>query len=142
MRFLALFLIFLSFSHSAKADDLLSPTAQCATIKNDSAFTLNGSVRTAYGTAADGTKARHESNFRLPAGESTQACSTGPFYPGYQVELILKTLFPVFTCKTRLAGTIYLRSERDEKNDRNKLYAVCIPPDPMGLLAPVAPPLP
>lgn len=127
MKRALLILCLLAFALPAQAEDIITPTAQCARIKNESEFTMTGSVRTAYGTAKDGTKARHESNFRLPPGESTDACSTGPFYPGYQVELMLKTLIPVFTCKTRLAGTISLRSEHNDKTDSNRIYAVCIP---------------
>ena len=132
MKLLCILIAFMFVTSPAQALDLITPTPQCATIKNDSDGTMIGSVRTEYGTARDGSKQRHEKNFRLPPGESTEACSTGPFYKGYQVELILKTLIPMFNCKTRLAGTIYLRAERDPKTDKRRIYAVCIPPDPLA----------
>ena len=132
MKIFLLLVLLIIFPVTAQAMDLISPTPQCATIKNTSDITMIGSLRTEYGTAKDGSKQRHEQNFRLPPGESTEACSTGPFYKGYQVELILKTLIPVFNCKTRLAGTILLRADKDPKTDKHKIYAVCIPPDPLS----------
>lgn len=120
---LALILILITVPAQAQ---LITPTPQCAKITNESKFTMNGTLRTDYVTARDGTKRRHESNFRLAPGESKDACSTGPFYPDYQVELSLKTMFPVFTCKTRLEGTIYLRTEINKDTGGNKIYAVCV----------------
>ena len=123
---LILILLLVLIAAPAQAE-LITPTPQCAKITNDSKFTMNGTLRTDYATARDGSKKRHESNFRLAPGESKDACSTGPFYPGYQVELSLKTMFPVFTCKTRLEGTISLRTEVNKKTGGNKIYALCNP---------------
>ena len=126
MKFIALFAVLLMLPVSAQAE-LISPQPHCAVIKNTTDFTLYGGIRTEYGTNAAGEKSRHESTFRIAAGEERKACATGPFYPGYQVEFIIKTFIPIFTCKTRLAGTIEIKSERNEKMDSNRIYAVCVP---------------
>lgn len=108
------------------AGELLSPRPQCAVVRNATDYSLFGVVRTAYGTASDGKQSRHESTFRLKAGEKLDVCASGPFFPGYQVELIVKTMIPVFSCKTRLKGLIEIKSERT-KDDKNRIYATCIP---------------
>ena len=66
---------------------------------------------------------RHEGLFDLQDGEHVVICSTGPFYPGYKVELTLKTIMPLFTCKTRLSGEIVIRKK--EQDDITLLYADC-----------------
>ena len=67
---------------------------------------------------------RHEANFSLNEGESVEICSTGPFYEGYKVDLTIRTLIPLFSCKTRLSGEIVLRRKEDE-NGNKLLYADC-----------------
>jgi hypothetical protein len=126
MRFIILFALFLMLPVPAQAE-LISPQPHCALIKNTTGFTVFGMIRTDYGTNAAGEKQRHESTFRLAAGEQNKVCATGPFYPGYQVEFTIKTLIPIFSCKTRLDGTIEIKSERNEKTDSNRIYAVCVP---------------
>lgn len=105
---------------------LTTATPQCGIVKNESDRSMTGSIRTNYYPRPDGTKAHHESTFRLAPDEEKEFCSTGPFYPGYKVGLVLRTLAPVFDCKTRLAGTISLKA--DKKSDGSvKIYAICIP---------------
>jgi hypothetical protein len=126
MRLIVLFALLLMLPFPARAE-LISQEPHCALIKNSAGFTVFGMIRTDYGTNAAGGKQRHESTFRLADGEQKKACATGPFYPGYQVELTIKTLIPVFSCKTRLDGTIEIKSERNEETDSNRIYAVCVP---------------
>lgn len=122
--FLIAALLLVSFPAQA---ELISPRPYCADIRNDTGSYIFASVRTEYGTTKTGEKKRHESSFRLEAGQTQRACATGPFFPGYQVELMLKTMIPVFTCKTVLQGTISITSKRDE-NDRNRYSATCVSP--------------
>ncbi len=122
--FLIAFLMMLSAPAQA-AGELISPRPHCATIINTTDSMLYGVMRTDFGTLPSGEKKRHESTFRLNAGEKREACATGPFYPGYKVELAIKTMFPVFTCKTRLKGTIEIKSERS-KDGLNRFYATCV----------------
>jgi hypothetical protein len=124
MLFVAVFL--LAADAFAGTAGLTSPTPHCGIIKNDSDRSMTGSIRTDYYTKDDGSKGHHEATFRLKPGEDQQFCSTGPFYPGYKVGLILRTLAPVFDCKTRLAGTILLKSEK-RADGTIKIYAICVP---------------
>ncbi len=126
-RFLFPALLILIALLSVAQAELISPRPHCASIRNDTGSYLFAAIRTDYGTTASGEKRRHESTFRLEAGEAKDACATGPFYPGYQVELVIKTMIPVFSCKTRLAGVISITSSRDEEG-RNKISATCVPP--------------
>jgi hypothetical protein len=112
-------------SPAQAAGELISPRPHCASIINTTDSSLYGVMRTDYGTLPSGEKRRHESTFRLNPGEKREACASGPFYPGYKIELAIKTMFPVFTCKTRLTGTIEIKSERT-KDGLNRFYATCV----------------
>lgn len=126
MRYFLLALLVIGLFPSSARAELISPRPYCATIKNTAEFMLYVMIRSDYGTNRSGKKQRHESSFRLEPGKDTQVCSTGPFYPGYKVELVIKSLLPVFNCKTRLVGTIPLKV--DERPDgTHKIYAVCAP---------------
>lgn len=127
MRFLGLVLMLMCLSSGAFAQ-LISPRPHCATIRNETGDRIFASIRSAYTANAAGEQKRHEGSFRLEKGEKTEVCSTGPFYPGYQVELVVKTMIPIFSCKTRLAGTITLTSSRD-KDDVYRVTATCVPPN-------------
>ncbi len=125
MKFvLVLIGVLLIASPANAAGELISPRPHCASIINATKDGLYGVVRTNYFTNAQGKKQRHESSFRLQPGEKRDACATGPFYPDYKVELSIKTVFPVFTCKTKLRGTIEIKSERN-KEGVNRFYATC-----------------
>lgn len=117
--------LFSSSSAAQAAGELISPRPHCASIINATGSGLYGAIRTDYGTTQSGERKRHESTFRLNAGDKREVCATGPFYPGYKVELIVKTMIPVFSCQTRLKGTIEIKSERT-KDDRNRIYATCV----------------
>ena len=128
MKPLLILILCLFLSYPAQAE-LISPRPYCADIRNDTEHAIYASVRTEFGTNAAGEKKRHESSFRLEAGQTQRACATGPFYPGYQVELVLKAMIPVFTCKTVLQGTIAITTKRDEKGI-NRYSAGCVSPAP------------
>lgn len=106
----------------------VTPFEECATLRNMSDQTIMGVIRTApfkvTGAMNGGATQRHEGPFRLEEGETVQICSTGPFYDGYRVELVLRTIIPLFTCKTRLSGDIMLR-KTETAEGYTKLYADC-----------------
>jgi len=102
----------------------VTPFNECATLRNMSGQTIMGVVRTAPFKSTTGNVQRHEGTFRLEAEETAQVCSQGPFYDGYKVELTIRTIIPLFTCKTRLSGDIYLR-KTETKEGITKLYADC-----------------
>ncbi|MCB1551684.1 MAG: hypothetical protein KDJ26_06770, partial [Alphaproteobacteria bacterium] len=72
----------------AQARDI-TPFNECATLRNMSDQSIMGVVRTAPFKTTTGNIQRHEAAFRLEADETVEICSTGPFYEGYKVELII-----------------------------------------------------
>ncbi|MFA7276352.1 MAG: hypothetical protein WC043_06075 [Pseudobdellovibrionaceae bacterium] len=101
----------------------VTPFKECATLRNAAPQIIMGVIRTAP-FKFKGKIERHEANFSLNEGESVEICSTGPFYEGYKVDLTIRTLIPLFSCKTRLSGEIVLRRKEDE-NGNKLLYADC-----------------
>lgn len=102
----------------------VTPFEECANLRNMTDQTIMGVVRTAPFKATTGNVQRHEGSFRLEPDEMATICSKGPFYDGYRVELVIRTIIPLFTCKTRLSGEIYLR-KTESKEGITKLYAEC-----------------
>ena len=108
---------------------------QCFNVRNMTEGEVLGVILTDSFTRDDGVTTRHRSTFRLMAlGEReresghfidrAEFCTTGPFYPGGKIGLELKTLFPVFSCKTRIdQGDILIRSSRID--GAYKLWAEC-----------------
>lgn len=82
-------------------------------------------IRTDYFLREDGARDYHETILRLAAGKDREICAKGPFYPDYEVDLVLKSLFPLFDCRTKLQGEIPLR-ERELPDGDREFYAVCI----------------
>ncbi len=125
MKSFLLFLTFLSLLPvlPARAADV-TPFQECATIRNAVGHQVMGVVRTAgFKNSRTGQVSFHEGPFVLQDDETVEICSKGPFYPGYKVELTLRTIMPLFTCKTRLSGEIVLR-QKTEKGIKF-LYADC-----------------
>jgi len=100
----------------------VTPFKECATLRNAANQEVLGVIKT-DSFKYKGQIVRHEGVFDLQDGETANICSTGPFFPGYKVELTIKTIMPLFTCKTRLSGEIVLR--RKEENGIMVLYADC-----------------
>jgi hypothetical protein len=84
----------------------------CAKILNGSDIALIGTLLTAPQTIESGDKVRHRKNFKLQPGEKADFCATGPFYQGQRLELVLRTAFPVFTCRTKIDREIVLSATR------------------------------
>ncbi len=121
---LALALFFMMGTASAAHAGEVTPFEECATLRNMSDQSIMGVVRTAPFKTTTGDPKRHEATFRLEADETAQICSKGPFYEGYKVELMIRTIIPLFTCKTRLSGDIMLRKKQND-DGTTKLYADC-----------------
>ena len=108
---------------SAFAQDIVAEPI-CFAVRNEAPYTIYGNFVTDFYTDTDGTKARHRSDFRLDAAGSideeagypsdrAEFCSYGPFYPGRKLEMILRTLVPIFSCQTRLdAGEIVIHGKK------------------------------
>ena len=96
----------------------------CTYLTNRSDQTILGTISTAAQTLPSGDSVRHRDNFRLAAGERKQICTTGPFYEGRRLEIVLKTLLPLFDCKTRIDREIFLDATLQESGFK-KLSATC-----------------
>ena len=103
----------------------------CTQIINEADYTVRGTILTATAdyddpsdSLKDGTSARHTANFKLAPGEKMDVCSQGPFYEGQRLDLQLRTLIPIFECRTALTGPITIQSEIDADGQR-KTWATC-----------------
>lgn len=127
MRFIYAFIGFVSlFSSPAFAQnenlDIVSEPI-CFEVRSEAPYKTYGSFRTEFFTRSDGIRARHTSNFRLeeagardekghPA-DRAEFCSFGPFLQGRKLEFTLRTLVPIFSCKTKIdQGEIVIKGYR------------------------------
>lgn len=97
--------------------------SRCFNIMNTAPYTVTGSMVTALYPTADGTQARQRLNFRLGPKENRRFCSYGPFYPGERLELVLRTLVPIFSCYTAAQGDIVIKGEMTKNG--SKTSAIC-----------------
>ncbi|PCJ03178.1 MAG: hypothetical protein COB14_00140 [Alphaproteobacteria bacterium] len=136
MRLLYFALLTLTFHATPTIAQEITSQPICFTIRNEAPYRVYGDVTTNYYTTPDGTKARHTGTFRLQkAGtrhkteghplDISEFCSSGPFYPGRQLEITLRTFVPVFSCKTSIeAGEIVIKGQR-KKEGGVRTWAVC-----------------
>ncbi len=96
----------------------------CTYLTNRSDQTIMGTISTAAQTIPSGDKVKHRDNFTLKSGERRQFCAAGPFYEGQRLEIMLRTIIPLFTCKTKINQEIFLDAKEDE-NGFKKLSATC-----------------
>ena len=96
----------------------------CFDLINEATFEVLGQVRSDFYFTPDGTKAYHRSNFRLKPQEKAKICSTGPFYEGRRVNLSLRSMIPLFSCKTAMDGPVTIQSAPTETGG-NKVWADC-----------------
>lgn len=80
--------------------------------------------RTDYYLREDGGRDYYETLLRIEAGKEREICAKGPFYPDYKVDLIVKSLFPLYDCRTKLQGEIPIREKQGQGEERS-FYAVC-----------------
>ena len=97
----------------AQAQDGLPPLPGqvrqiCGEIVSQIPFKIYGSVMTDTAGTREGTEVRHKSTFSIGPKERLKICSSGPFFQGQRVELTLKTMFPVFSCRTKIDREIRL----------------------------------
>ncbi|PZQ48635.1 MAG: hypothetical protein DI551_01310 [Micavibrio aeruginosavorus] len=133
MRFVSLFLTALLLVFPAFAQPMLSSGGKegeiltkpvCSAITNRSDQSMTGTIATAPQKIASGDIVRHRDNFKLAPGEKKQFCATGPFFEGRRLEITLRTLIPLFTCKTKIDREIFLDAEYIDDETR-KLSATC-----------------
>lgn len=102
----------------------------CFQVVNKAPYGIFGTFMTDLYERPDGIRSRHRSNFRLkepgtidedgyPA-DSAEFCTYGPFFPGRKLEVQIKTLVPVFSCRTRIdQGPLIIRGERKREGGTN-----------------------
>ena len=129
MRWLLFFfLLVFPCAISPAGAQLLSPAPRCITLVNQSGYTALGSVSTTRYVSPDGVSSYHRQNFRMADQSRNKFCSTGPFYPGYGVEVQLRSLIPLWTCIVPANGqTIRILSRQEKEDDPVRLYMECDP---------------
>jgi hypothetical protein len=122
MRILLAIAVLLVSALPAHAQEIVSEPI-CFAIRNEAPYKVYGNFGTDLYTAEDGSQARHRSNFRLDEpgsvddegypSDRAEFCSYGPFYPDRKLEIVLRTLVPIFNCKTRIdMGEIVIKGHR------------------------------
>jgi len=101
-------------------DGEITPYPICSHLINRSTVTMYGSLET-MPQDIDGKSVHQDSNFKLAPGEKREFCASGPFYAGQKLELTIRTLIPMFSCKTGIAKDIYLDMQEDD--DGTKTYS-------------------
>ncbi len=96
----------------------------CSNVINQTGQKIYGTISMAPSPRPDGTKVRNVQNFMLSQEEKVQICAQGPFFAGQTVELTLKSLIPLFSCRTRLDGDIIL-SKTQDSDGVNHFNATC-----------------
>jgi hypothetical protein len=95
----------------------------CSWLTNRSEQTIMGFMATASQKVASGDVVKHRENFRLDAGQRKQFCAAGPFYEGQRLELTIRTIIPLFSCKTKIDREIFLDAKPEP--GFTKLSATC-----------------
>lgn len=107
----------------------------CFEVRNTAPYSVLGSFITDYYPDPSGVEARHRSDFRLEAAgerdkegnyaDRAEFCTYGPFYEDRKLELVLRTIFPIFSCKTRVdRGEIIIKGRRKPEGG-TETEAVC-----------------
>lgn len=131
----------LGIAGSAQAQSLNDPLDVvsepiCFKVRNTAPYKVYGSFITNYYTTETGSNARHRSNFRLDEpgsvdentkepSDQSEFCTYGPFLPDRKLELVLRTLVPIFSCKTKIdQGEIVIKGYRKPEGGTDT-YAEC-----------------
>jgi len=99
-------------------------TPICTYMTNRSEQTIIGTIGLAAQTLPDGQVAALSENFKLKAGEKRQVCAAGPFFEGRRIKIVLRTIMPLFECKTKMNHEIFLDADPQAEGFK-KLSATC-----------------
>jgi hypothetical protein len=138
LAILAVLALFPLTAHAQSLNDPLDVVTEpiCFRVRNEAPYKVYGSFITNYYQTEDGTNARHRSNFRLEeAGsldpqtnepsDAAEFCTYGPFIPERKLELVIRTLVPIFSCKTKVdQGEIVIKGYRKPQGG-TETYAEC-----------------
>lgn len=132
MKFFLTFLVFVTLALpamaqftalSGKEGEILSKPI-CSALVNGSDVAIQGTLSTATQILKNGDPARHRDNFKLQPGERKEFCASGPFFEGRRLELVIRTMIPLFECKTKIDREIVLKSAKED-DDIRKYSANC-----------------
>ena len=98
----------------------------CFNVISKAPYPVFGSFNTDYYTTTNGQRARHRANFRLNENETSTLCSTGPFFTGQKLDLVIRTIIPVFQCRTGINGDIVIYGRPRAEGRGNETWAVCL----------------
>lgn len=129
-----------AFAQNENLDIVSEPI--CFILRNEADYQVLGDFTTAEFTRPDGIVTNHRSNFRLDKAGSknpengypsdrAEFCSYGPFLADRQLRFRLRTLFPIFHCKTRvdLGQEIVIKGQRRADDSGVITWAECFNPD-------------
>lgn len=113
MHFLFFVFLFNFLSVFPANAQIISPEPLCLVLKNATSDEVLGHVETAEFYDDAGKLSWHKSNFRLRSTEDQTICSTGPFFDGYQLRVVVKTLIPLYSCLTEMNKTITIQRRKN-----------------------------
>jgi hypothetical protein len=96
------------FPAAAQLDMPPVPGRACGAVVSNLPFTIYASLATDVAGEktipgqTERAEVRHTSKFQLKPATRVEFCSEGPFYEGQRLEFTLRTMFPVFSCKTKI----------------------------------------
>ncbi len=136
MRHLLFILLALCIFPDPALSQEVTPTPICFSIRNEAPYKVYGQVATDYYTTPDGVRARHTATFRFEKAGTTnpktgnyqdrrEFCSSGPFYPNKQLEITLRTLIPIFSCKTSIEMGELVIKGREKEDGTTKTWITC-----------------
>ena len=97
----------------------------CFNVMNEAPYSVYGGLESNELIRPDGIKTRHREQFRLETGRQARFCTTGPFYEGGKLRLVLRSLVPLFDCYTAVTGDIVIHGERLPEGG-TKTWADCL----------------
>jgi hypothetical protein len=93
---------------------IFSDTPMCLTLYNSLDYEVLGHIETAEFHDEAGKLSWHRSNFRLAPEEQKKVCATGPFFDGYKLRIVLKTIMPLYTCLSDMDRIVTISKKTDE----------------------------
>ena len=130
IRPVALLVLLCALPMTAASAQVFSEEPLCVNLANMTGDEVLGHIETDEYYDESGKLSWHRSNFRLQADETRQVCSTGPFFDGYTLRIVLKTIVPLYSCLTEMNRDVAIRTFTDAQGTRT-LSADC-PSEKLG----------
>ena len=111
---LCLFFILGSFPAQVAQAQVFSDQPLCLVVYNSTDREVVGHVETDAFYDVTGKLSWHRQNFRLDVQKEERVCSTGPFFKGYKLRVVIKTIMPLYSCKTDMNRKITISRKIDE----------------------------